>query len=157
MSHRLLARVAVCVAGACGVLALTVAGAAASEASIKAAIVSFSPRIQVAEGHLLSAIGEYNTSKDPAGVESALGTSIGVFSALKAKLAIQAAIAPHVKQAKSKVQGGLQEIISGYSRLKVAYGERAVEPQAAEAEAVAAVRTTDAGRAKLTAGLSLLR
>ncbi len=65
------------------------AGASASKASIKATLKSFNGRVDVAEGEVLTALGKYKSSKDPAPVEAALGKSVKVLQQLKTKLAAQ--------------------------------------------------------------------
>ena len=53
------ARAAVCMAVLGGALAGPVAGASASDASIKSVIKSYDSKILVAEGHVVTALGEY--------------------------------------------------------------------------------------------------
>jgi N-acetylglutamate synthase/N-acetylornithine aminotransferase len=69
----------------------SVASASASSASIKAAIESYGSKIDVAEGRVLTAVGEYKTTKNPSGVQSAIGESVAVLSALRSKVQHQAA------------------------------------------------------------------
>lgn len=103
--------------------------AAASDASIKRAIKRYDHKILVAEGHVLSAIGQYKKTGQPAGVEAALSKSIAVFRSLKAKIAAQSAIAPKVKQGKLKLIKGLQAVISAYQHLKTAFAIKATNPR----------------------------
>ncbi len=153
------ARVMACVAMLCGALVGPVSSASASKASIKAAIVSYSSKIDVAEGGVLTAVGEYKAApdpKDPAGVEAAISKSVTVLGALKAKVAKQSAAAPRVKKAKRKIGAGLQAVIVGYDELSTAYGEIASQPEAASSEAAKAEVVVKQGRKQLTEGIKLL-
>ena len=98
--------VALCLAtvGAAG----SASTASASDASIKRAIKKYEPKILVVEGHVLSAIGQYRKTGQPAGVEAALSKSIAVFRSLKAKIAAQSAIELKVEQGKLKLIKGLR-------------------------------------------------
>jgi hypothetical protein len=137
-------------------LAGPVSGASASDASIKAAIKSYNSKILVAEGHLVTAIGEYKKSGSPSGVQSALQKSIAVLESLKSKIAAQSASSQRVKLGKSKFEKGLQSVILAYQRLKKAFGEKKVSPRAAKAEAVKAVSAVKSGRTELREGAKLL-
>jgi hypothetical protein len=133
-----------------------VADASASAKSIKSAIRSFSSKILVAEGHVLSAGGEYETSKDPTGVIEAISQSVSVLSALEVKVAHQPALAPRVKRARSKVVHGLHTVIVGYEQLSGAFGEKAMDPEAAKVAAAAAEVLATKGRNELKQGVKLL-
>jgi hypothetical protein len=89
MTYRGLTRLAALKATLLGVALTPAANASASVASIKAVILSYGPRIHVAEGHVLTALGEYKESTGPAEVESAIGGSIAVLGSLKTKVAEQ--------------------------------------------------------------------
>lgn len=159
MSPQRAARVIPCVAMLCGVLIGPTSVATANKASIRAAITSYSSKVDVAEGRVLTAVGEYKESKDPkdpAGVQAAIANSVAVITALKAKVALQSAVAPRVRKAKRKVESGLQAIIVGYKELSVAYGENATSPEAAAAEATKAEVAVKQGRKQLTEGVKLL-
>jgi hypothetical protein len=145
-----------CTAVLCGVLIGPVSSASASKASIKAAIVSYGSKIDVAEGGVLTAVGEYKETKDPAPIEAAITKSVAVIGALKAKVARQSAAAPRVKRAKSKIQAGLQAVIVGYDELSTAYGEIASQPEAASSEAAKADAVVKKGREQLSEGVRLL-
>jgi hypothetical protein len=160
MTYRRLVRVAVCAATLCGAIVGPVAGASASVASIKAAIVSYNSKIDVAEGHVLTAVGEYKESKDPkdpAGVEAAIGNSVAVIGSLKAKVAHQSAATRRAKRAKAKILAGLQAIIVGYKELSSAYVETTTSPEAAMTEATKAAILAKKGRKELGEGVKLLR
>lgn len=141
---------------AIGVLAGPVAGASASDASIKAAFKKYNPKIDIAEGHVLAAVGTYETSHIAAPVETAISESVAVLAGLRADVARQSAGKPRVKKAKQLIVKGLSELISAYGKLKTAFAEKAAEPEAAKIEAAAAVVQTTAGRKQLLAGAKLL-
>jgi len=134
-----------------------VSGASASKASIKSALRSFDGKVAVAEGHTLTALGEFKTSKDAAPVEAAIAGSIKVLGELRTKIAHQSAGTPKVKQAKSKLLKGIEAVIVSYGKLKTAVGEKASDPQASEAEAEKAVAAVKAGRKQLVEAAKLLK
>jgi hypothetical protein len=131
--------------------------ASANDASIKAVIKSYGPKILVAEGHVVSAIGEYKKTGNPAPVQTALSESTAVFSAMKSQIAAQSASSPKVKAGKRKVESGLSAAIVGYQRLGTAVGEKKVEPKEAKAEARKAARALVKATKELVEGLKLLR
>lgn len=150
------ARVAACAATLCAMMMGPVTGASASSASIKAAIKSYNSKILVAEGHVVTALGEYKTSKNPAAVQSALTESISVIRSLKDKISLQSAGRPRVKQAKVKIEKGLQAVIVSYQGLDTAFGEKSVNPEEAKAEATKALAAVKHGRKELLEGVKLL-
>jgi hypothetical protein len=156
MNYLRLTRTALCVVVLGSVLTIPIASAAASDASIKATIKSYSARITVAEGHLLTAIGKYKASGNPTVVDAALKKSIGVFRALKAKVGVQSASSTRIKTGKRKFESGLQQVIVAYEHLKTAFGEKRASPQAAKAQAKKALLAVKAGRKELMEGAKLL-
>lgn len=134
-----------------------VSGASASKASIKSALKSYNGKIAIAEGHTLTAFGEYKTSKDAAPVEAAIAGSIKVLGELRAKIAHQSAGTTKVKQAKSKLLKGIEAVIVAYGKLKTSVGEKASDPQSAETEAKEAVAAVKAGRKQLVEAAKLLK
>jgi hypothetical protein len=156
MSNVRKAEVAVCAVLLCGALTASVTGASASDASIKAVVKSFDSKILVAEGHVVSALGEYKKTGDPSGVKSAIGKSIAVLSSLKAKVAVQSAPAGRVKTGKAKLVKGLSAVVGAYRKLSVAFGEKKVSPAAAKTEAAKAVVAVDKGRKELREAVKLL-
>jgi hypothetical protein len=156
MIHRT-RRVLACLMVLCSVVAIPVSAASASDASIKAAIRSYNPRLLVDEGHFVTAIGEYKTSHNPSGVQAALAASIATIDSLKSKIAAQPAIRHRVKAGKAKLQVGLQGIIVAYERLKTAFGEHNVSPEAAKNEVANAGIAVDKARTELAEGMKLLR
>jgi hypothetical protein len=145
------------VAMLCSALVIPVTGASASAGSIKAAIKSETPTILVDEGHLLTALGEYKTSRNPAAVQAALTATIASVHSLESKIAAQPAVHPRVKRAKAKLEKGLQAIVVAYERLNTAFGEKTVSPEAAKAEVTKALRAVKKGGKELTQGMKLLR
>ncbi len=106
---------------------------------------------------MLSAIGEYKTTQNPAPVEAALGKSIEALRELKGKISRQSAAAPRVKRGKAKLVKGLQAVIAAYEKLKTAFAIKASSPKAAEEQAEKAKQAVTNGRAQLREGLKLLR
>jgi hypothetical protein len=141
---------------ASGALAGPVAGASASDASIKAAFKKYNPKVDIAEGRVLSAAGVYETDHVAAPVETAITESATVLAGLRADVARQSAGRPRVKKAKRLIVKGLGVLISAYGKLKLAYSEKATEPEAAKIEATASVAQVTAGRKQLLAGANLL-
>jgi hypothetical protein len=109
ISHMRLVRVVVCAAVMCGVLLVPITGASASDASIKHLTKTYNPKILVAEGHLVTAIGEYKTSGNPAPVITDL-------DALKTNIAAQTAVSKRVKEGKTKLINGLHAVIIASER-----------------------------------------
>jgi hypothetical protein len=156
MNYSRWTRIAVCTVAMGGVLLGSAAGAAASDASIKAVIKSYNSRILVTEGHTVTAIGAYEKNGNPTPVKQALSKSITVLSSLKAKIAAQSASTHRVREAKSKFEQGLQSVIVAYERLKSAFGEKKANPTAAKAEAKKALAAIKRGRLQLREGAKLL-
>ncbi len=138
-------------------LAGSVAGASASDASIKSVIKSYNARMIVAEGHAVTAIGEYKQSANPSGVEAALTNSIGLLGSLRSAIATQSAPSPRVKAGKAKVEHGLSAMIHAYQHLEKAFGEKQASPQKARAEVKQGLRVAKKGRKELREGARLLR
>jgi hypothetical protein len=141
---------------AAGALGGPVAGAAASAKSIKAVIKSYNSKIDVAEGHVLTALGTYETDHVAAPLETAITESVAVLNALRAKVAHQPAAKPKVRKARTLIVKGLGELIASYGNLKTAFSEKATEPEAAKVAATAALVEVAAGRKRLLAGVKLL-
>lgn len=131
--------------------------ASASDASIKKVIKTYNPKILVAEGHVISAIGEFRKNSNAGPVESALTASINVFKSLKSKIAGQPAVSPNVKKGKLKLLKGLTAVISAYQHLKVAFAIKAVSQAAATEQALKAETAVHKGRKELHEGLQLLK
>lgn len=157
MTHPRVVRVVACIVMVCGATAVSVTSAAANDTSIKAAIRSYNPRMLVDEGHLVTALGEYKTSRDPKGVQAALATCIATFHALRSKIAAQSASRHSVRAGRAKLETGLQAIIVAYEGLNTAFGERKMSPEAAKTEAANATIAVDKGRTDLAEGMKLLR
>jgi hypothetical protein len=149
-------RAAVCVA-ALGVLAGPVAGASASDASIKSVIKSYSSKILVAEGHVVTALGEYKQSGDPTKVDAAIAKSVAVLRSLKSAIGTQSASSTKVKEGKIKVEKGLKGLIVAYEHLKIAFGEKSASPTAAKEQASKALKSLKEASGELKEGSKLLR
>jgi hypothetical protein len=151
------AEVVVCAVLICSALtAGFTASASASDASIKAVLKSFNSKILVAEGHVVSAIGEYKKTGNPTAVRGAIGKSIIVLDSLKNKVSVQSASSGRVKAGKAKLVKGLTSVVSAYKKLSIAFGEKKVSPAAAKAEAVKAVSAVKKGRTELREAVKLL-
>jgi hypothetical protein len=124
---------------------------------IKAALKSYAARILIDEGHLVTAVGEYKTSKNPAGVEAALKTCIASVRSLRQKIAAQSAGRRQVKAGRAKLETSLQAVIVAYQRLDVAFGEHTLSPEAAKSEVANAGIAIDKARTALAEGVKLLR
>jgi hypothetical protein len=143
----------------CWLLIGPVASASASAKSIKAVIESFTPRIEVAEGHVVTAAGEFAQSKAPknaAPVQTAIGESTRVLGELAEKVAGQPAGTRRVKRARAKIARGLRELIAGYRRLSTAIGEKAAGQPSASSEARKGEAVAVRGRKLLLEGVKLL-
>jgi hypothetical protein len=156
MTHRGLTRLAALTATLCGVTIAPATEASASVASIKAVIVSYGQRIDVAEGHVLTALGEYKESTGPAEVESAIGDSVAVLGSLKRKVAEQTVGTRRARKGKAKIESGLHAVIVAYEDLSEAYAERTSNRAAAVTEATNAEAQVKEGQKDLRAGVKLL-
>ncbi len=150
-------RAALCIVVLGGVLLGPVSGAAARDAIFKAVIQSEDQKILVAEGHVVTALGEYKKSGNPRGTQAALQKSIDVLSSLRSKIASQSASSKRVKLGKAKFEQGLQSVVRAYRHLEKALGEKKVSPRAAKAEARKAVSAVKAGAKELREGAKLLK
>jgi hypothetical protein len=137
-------------------LAGPVAGASASAGSIKAVFKHYASKIDIAEGHVLTAAGNYETEHLAAPVEMAIAESAAVLSSLRSKIAVQPAGGPRVRKAKRLIVKGLGVLIGAYGMLKTAFAEKAADPEAAKVEAAAAEMRVAAGRSQLLAGTKLI-
>lgn len=151
-------RTIVCLAAcaALGALMGPVAGASASDASIKTVIKSYNAKILVSEGHVVTAIGEYKKSGNPHGVQAALSKAIAVLRSLKSAIADQPASSTKVRAGKAKVEQGLHTVILAYEHLQKAFGEKHTSPTNAKAQAKTALSAIRKGRLELHEGAKLL-
>jgi hypothetical protein len=142
---------------AVGVLAGPVAGASASRTSIRALIEGWTPKILVSEGHVVSAVGEYKTSRDPASVEAAIGEAIGTLRTLRTGILRQSAVRLRVRKAKNDLVDGLREVIIAYERLESAFREKGITPVVANRNARRAGVLVKRGQRDLRQGVRLLK
>lgn len=156
MTHRRVGRMVVFAVALCCMTMVPAAAASASAKSIELAIASYGTKIDAAEQGVSTAVKEYETSKDPVGVEAAIGHSAAVLGSLRSKVAHQSAGATRVKRAKAKILQGLERVIVGYGMLSKAYEEKASSPEAASVEADHALPLVKAGKKELDAGVNLL-
>jgi hypothetical protein len=157
MSYSRAARFAICLAVLGAVLVGPATGASASDASIKQAIKTAEPGIIVAEGEVVSGLGQFKKTGNPAAIQQALTNSIGALSSLKSNIAAQTAQSPKVKKAKAKLEKGLSEVVLAYKRLKTAIGEHATSKKAAKAEAKKALKALKKASTELIEGFKLLK
>lgn len=156
MTQRRVGRLAVFAATLCCLTLVPAAVASASGRSIKAAIVSYGAKIEASEAHVETAVKEYETSQNPAGVEAAIGEAGAVLGALERKVAHQSAPTSRVKRARAKIVSGLHAIVSGYKVLSRAYEEKAASPEAASTDAAHSLAMIKSGKKDLNAGVKLL-
>ncbi len=156
MTRTKMLRAVLLLAVSAAVLTGPVSGASASKASIKAALKSYSGKVDEAEGGVLTALGAYKASKEPAPVETALGKSVTVLKALKAKIAKQSAPSIKVKTAKTKLLKGIGAVIVAYEHLGTAFSDHATNQSAAESEAKTALLKVKAGQKELKEAAKLL-
>jgi hypothetical protein len=156
MTYRRIVTAAACAAAMCAALAGPVAGASASKHSIKLALKSYSGKILTSEGHVVSALGEYKTTKNPAPAEAALGEAVTVLKGLRAKVAAQGAATPRVKEAKVKIEEGLHAVVVAYTSLSTALADKASDPSAATAEIEKFAAVAKKGSKELHQGALLL-
>ena len=145
-----------CAIFVCVAVLLGAGSASASEASIKAVFKRFAGRIDVAEGHVLVASGEYQQTKNPAPVQKAIAESVGVLEEFKDSVAAQSAGTRRVRRAKADVVAGVKAVIAAYQLESTAFTEQAVDPQVAKTELAAAVVQNAAGQRELRQGVKLL-
>jgi hypothetical protein len=157
MNQIKVARAFACLVVLAAVMLVPVAGASASDSSIKSLIKSDNGKIITSEGKLLTAIGEYKSTQNAAPVVSALDNAIGVLRSLKSKIAKQSAASTRVKKGKADLVKGLQAVIVAYEHLKTAFGEKAASPSAAKEDAEKADLAVKKGRVDLAEGLKLLK
>jgi hypothetical protein len=140
----------------CAVL-IPAAGASASAKSIKQAIKAYIPKLDVAEGHVVTAIGEYKEKHEPAVVETALTETVTVVRAMEAKVAKQPAGSPKVKKAKAKIVAGLKAIAGAYQDLANAFADKAPAPETAKSELEKSKDAIKHGARELLEGTKLLK
>jgi hypothetical protein len=156
MNRRTQLRVLVCVLGLAVAVLVPIASAPASAGSIKSLVTSYNGKITTSEDKLLTAIGDYKSTQNPAPVVTALDSAIGVLRSLKSKIAKQSATAARVKKGKTDLERGLQAVIVAYEHLKSAFSEKAASPSGAQEDAEKADTAVKKGRTDLTEGLKLL-
>jgi len=141
----------------CAAMLIPATDASASAKGIKQAIKTYIPKIDQAEGHVLTAIGEYKEAGNPTVVEEALANTVSVVRELEAKVAGQRARAHRVKHGKAKIMTGLKAIVRAYQHLATAFADKAPAPDVAKSEAEKSVRSIRRGVRELEEGLKLLR
>ena len=144
-TKKLSLRIVVLSAVLCSAMLIPASGALASAKSIRQALKVYIPKIEQAEGHVQTAIGEYKEKGDPAVVEEALGNTVTVVQALEAKVAKQSARSRRVKRTKAKIIAGLEAIVLAYQHLGTAFADKAPAPSAAKAEAEKSIRSVRRG------------
>lgn len=141
----------------CALAAAPVPDAGASARSIKATFKAYTPRIRVAEGHLVAASAEYAQSQVAAPLQRALEEYTAVLAQLEKSVAAQGTPTARVKKARRDVVGGLKAEIVAYRRLSTAIGQANVSTAQAKAEVQRANAAAKVGAERLIAGIKLLK
>jgi multidrug resistance efflux pump len=104
------------------------------------------PKILDAEGKVVSAVGEYDSTGDLAKVDAAVNENIKLLKEMRAKIARQSAGSRRVKLAKKKFKKALTRVIQAEGSLEGALALKSSNPEAATSEAnnaLAAIKTAD--------------
>ena len=128
----------------------------ASTSSLRAVINTAGPTITFDEGRVLTSLGTYESTGNPAPVRLAIAAEIKDLNALKFAVAAQSSSTLRVKKGKAEFLKGIRSIVSAYGKLSKAFGEATIKPQAAKAEAKKAVVIVHKGRRQLKAAIKLL-
>jgi hypothetical protein len=139
----------------CAVLAGPIAGAQASNATIRAAVNTFNAKLLHDEARVLDGLGTYQSKHNATPLISALNHEVTDLHALQVKLAHQSASSVSGRKGKSDIDTGLGLIAKAYKALAVDVKASTTAPVSA-AKVNAAVKTDKKGRADLTAGAKLL-
>ena len=138
----------------CAMLAGPVAGAQASDNTIRATLNNFAPKIVKDENAVRNGLTQYPKGKSKPLIK-ALGHEVGDLHSLKSKLAHESASSAAGAKGKADIVKGLGLIAKAYSTLRgdvlAVHGG-----PVAKAKVNAAVNTDKKGRSKLLAGLHLL-
>jgi hypothetical protein len=138
----------------CALLGGPIAGAQASDNSIRATLNSFAPKIVKDESAVRNGLNQYPQGKSQPLIK-ALGHEVGDLHSLKSKLAHESASSTAGAKGKTDIVKGLGLIAKAYSTLRkdvLAVNGGPVP----KAQVTAAVNTDKKGRSKLLAGLHLL-
>lgn len=138
----------------CAILGGPIAGAQASDNSIRATLNNFAPKIVKDETAVRTGLTEYPQGKSKPLIK-ALGHEVGDLHTLKSQLAHESASSSAGATGKTDIVKGLSLIASAYSTLRkdvIAVHGGPVPT----AKVTAAVKTDKKGRTKLLAGLHLL-
>ena len=138
----------------CAILGGPIAGAQASDNSIRATLNSFAPKIVKDENAVRNGLTEYPKGKSKPLVK-ALTHEVGDLHSLKSKLAHESASSAAGAKGKTDIVKGLGLIAKAYSTLRkdVLAVHGGPVPKA---QVNSAVKTDKKGRSKLLAGLHLL-
>jgi hypothetical protein len=139
-----------------GAAALSATSASASDASIKAAIKAEGPKLTVAEGELLTELGHYRMTGNPAPVQAKLAAVVVILRSLKTNIAAQSAVSTKVKRGKAKFEKGIGDVVIAYERLEIAIGEKKASKAAAKAEVKKAGTAIKKATKELVEGEKLL-
>ena len=138
----------------CAILGGPIAGAQASDNSIRATLNSFAPKIVRDETAVRNGLTQYPQGKSQPLIK-ALMHEVGDLHSLKSKLKHESASSADGAKGKTDIVKGLSLIASAYSALRkdvLAVNGGPVP----KAQVTAAVNTDKKGRSKLLAGLHLL-
>lgn len=141
--------------GVCAVLAGPLASAHASNATIRATISNYSPRLGQDEARVARAVTTYKKHHSSALV-GALRHEVTDLRALRTKLIREPASTARGRTGKTDVTQGLGLIASAYAALARDLAAASRSRPVSRAKVLGVVATDRKGRAKLRAGLKLL-
>jgi len=141
--------------GLCAILAGPLASAHASNATIRATINSYGPKIGRDEVRVLHAVTAYK-KHHAAALVRALRHEVTDLRSLRGKLIRESASTAKGRRGKSDVTEGLGLIASAYAALARDVTAASRSRSVSRAKVLAAVAADRKGRAKLRAGLKLL-
>ena len=149
-------RTALVALAAAGVLAGATSAAQASDASIKAIIVIYNPKLKADAARDASTLLTYAKTGNSGPLRIALAAEVKDLNSLKSKVAAQSASSPRIKAGKAKFTSGIASVVKGIRKLSKAIGLKPVKPKLAKAEAKRADVILKRGSSQLRTALKLL-
>ncbi len=138
----------------CAILVGPIAGAQASDNTIRSTLNTYAPKIVKDENAVRNGLNQYPHGKSKP-LTKALAHEVGDLHSLKSKLAHESASSSAGAKGKSDIVKGLGLIAKAYSTLRTDVLAVHGGP-VPKAQVTAAVNTDKKGRSKLLAGLHLL-
>jgi hypothetical protein len=136
-------------------LAGPVAGASANKNGIVAAIESYNSKILTDEGHIETALGAYEQSKNPGGLLASIKAEVSDLNSLHAAIKAQNASTPKIRRAKGKINKGIRLIATADENFAKAV-ESSSNPAEARTDAEKTINEVKRGHQDLVSGLKLL-